>query len=267
MKILLLDASLSLASIRCVFYLEFWDVKWIFLLLLGLNLIALGLFCLLMKLAFNKRVFEKQRASQHRNILFQLQIVTQEIERRRIGRDLHDRISNKLSLILLKLNNEYPTDQLETDMIQILVAIRNMAHDLNPPFQSDSPLHLMIIYQIEKLKPAYSIHKTIRIYCNGGESGNFKIQIIRIVQELMTNIVKHAKATEVGVDIRISPKGIYLSIEDNGIGQIRLKEGQGYYNIKNRLFFLKGVFKIKKNRQCGTKIILLIPHETQDNSS
>ncbi|MGG5507093.1 MULTISPECIES: sensor histidine kinase [unclassified Myroides] len=267
MEIYVLEVCLSLDEIRGVFYPKSWSIKCFFFLLFSLNMISVGVFYLLIKEERTKRTLQKRKTNQQREMLVQMQIATQEVERRRIGRELHDCISNKLSLILLKLNDEYSTAQLEADMIQTLLAVRNITHDLNPPFQSDSPLHLMIFHQIEKLKPNYTIHKTLRIYCRKNTSIGFKIQIIRIVQEVITNIIKHAEATAVSVAIRISSKGIYLSIEDNGLGPLSRREGQGYYNIKNRLYLLKGVFKVKGNRPYGTKIILFIPHEIQDNSS
>jgi len=200
---------------------------------------------------------QKQRES-----LLRKEVETQEEERNRIGCDLHDMLSNQLCLILLKLNADYTRVQMERDIRTVLLAVRDISYDLNPLFQSDSPLHVLIIYQFEKLRPVYLVQKNIRIYKKRNETVQYKIMVVRVIQELITNIIKHAKATEVQLMIRASFGGLYISIEDNGIGQSRMKQGQGYRNIQNRLLLLNGRFKIKTKTNCGTKIIVLLKDET-----
>lgn len=235
-------------------------------LLLGCDLIML--YCLfdlikrLQKLEDMKKKRINKEKKEQMTILVLKQVETQEEERTRIGRDLHDTLSNQLSLILLRLNTDYAPIQLEQDIRAVLLTVRDISHDLNPPFQDDSPLYLLIIYQFEKLRPAYVIHKKIVVYSNKNESVQYKMMIIRVIQELITNIIKHARATKIQLAIRVSYRGLYISIEDNGVGHTKTEQGQGYHNIKNRLSLLNGQYKIKSKRDCGTKIIVLIKHET-----
>jgi len=194
--------------------------------------------------------------------LLEKHIETQEYERNRIGSDLHDSISNKLSLILLKLNMEYKSEQIYEDIKETLLIVRDISHDLNPPFYKNSSLHTLIIDQFEKLSTKFMLQKSIKLHEIKDKSANFKIQVIRVVQELITNIIKHADATEIKLDIRESYSGIYISIADNGTGFKETKNGLGYQNIENRLFLIKGSYKIKSKANYGSKIVLFIQNET-----
>lgn len=203
----------------------------------------------------------EQIKTRHLKDLIQKHIQTQEYERMRIGSDLHDTLSNKLSLILLKLHMQYDREQLELDIKEALLTVRDISHDLNPPFYKNTALHVLILNQFQKVISTYTFKKCLRLYDTVNWSANYKMQIIRIVQELITNIIKHAKATEISLDIRETKKGLYLLIEDNGIGGIMDSQGLGHENIKNRLFIINGRFKIKSKIDCGTKIIICIQNE------
>lgn len=194
--------------------------------------------------------------------LLEKHIETQEHERNRIGSDLHDSISNKLSLILLKLNMEYKSEQIYEDIKETLLIVRDISHDLNPPFYKNFHLHTLIIDQFEKLSSEFIFQKSIKLHEIKDKSANFKIQVIRVVQELITNIIKHAYATQIKLDIRESYRGIYISIADNGTGFKEAKNGLGYQNIENRLFLIKGIYKIKSKANYGSKIVIFIQNET-----
>lgn len=197
----------------------------------------------------------------HLKALIQKHIETQENERMRIGSDLHDSISNKLSLILIKLNLGYELGQLELAIKETLLLVRDISHDLNPPFYKDTALHLLIINQFDKLPTNYAISQYLRLYAQQVWSSNYKIQVVRIVQELITNIIKHAKATEILIAIRESNTGLCLIISDNGVGLSNKTTGLGYQNIRNRLFLINGKFKFKSKIDCGTTIIIWIQNE------
>ncbi|WP_413512338.1 sensor histidine kinase [Myroides odoratus] len=219
----------------------------------------------LLKKNHRNEIKRKQQVEQiektHLKVLIQKHIETQEDERIRIGSDLHDTISNKLSLILLKLNLGYSVEQVESDIKETLLTVRDISHNLNPPFYKDTPLPVLLLNQLEKVIPKYTLHKWVSLHRQKDWSANFKMQLIRIVQELITNIVKHAKATEIKMELRESQKGIYFSLEDNGIGFLGNTKGLGYQSIQNRLFLINGQFKIKSKINCGTKIIVLVQNE------
>lgn len=219
----------------------------------------------LLKKNYRKEIQMKQEREElekkHLKALIQKHIQTQEHERKRIGSDLHDSISNKLSLILLKANRGYTVEQLEQDIKETLFVVRDIAHDLNPPFYEQAFLHVLILTQFQKLSAHYRLTKCCKIHERLDWSTNCKIQLIRIVQELMTNLIKHAKATTVHLDLRESKKGMYLLFEDNGIGGVDEHKGLGYENIRNRLFLIQGKMKISSKENMGTKIIICIQNE------
>ena len=83
-----------------------------------------------------------------------------------------------------------------------------------------------------------------------------QIIIYRIVQELLNNVFKHAKATEILVSCNLNETIFYLTIEDNGKGfdakKLSIFEGMGLKNIKNRVEFLKGKLEIDSVINEGT---------------
>jgi Signal transduction histidine kinase len=88
-----------------------------------------------------------------------------------------------------------------------------------------------------------------------------EIQIFRILQELLTNIIKHAKASEVIIQFSEIDDSFNIMIEDNGIGFNASEEftGMGLKNIKDRMEHISGELMIDSSIENGTTIILKIP--------
>lgn len=92
---------------------------------------------------------------------------------------------------------------------------------------------------------------------------SLEITLFRIVQELVTNIIKHAVAKNVTINLSLFQKKLTILVEDNGIGfyakQTALKKGMGLHSIKTRIKHLKGTFKIDTTPNKGTTVIITIP--------
>ncbi len=92
---------------------------------------------------------------------------------------------------------------------------------------------------------------------------NLEIGIFRIIQELTTNILKHANASHVTINISQHEKVLNIIVEDDGkgfnINQIDSKKGMGLSSIKTRIEYLNGEFIIDSTIQKGTTIIMNIP--------
>ena len=86
-----------------------------------------------------------------------------------------------------------------------------------------------------------------------------EIQIILIINELISNSYKHSKANNLSLQVLENPKEISILVEDNGLGfSLQGKKGIGLINIQARISFLKGTINIDSNLN-GTTIIINIP--------
>lgn len=195
----------------------------------------------------------------HLRNLLDRHIHTQEYERERIGSDLHDAISNKLNMILLKLRVNADTNDIEEDINETINTVRRIAHDLNPPLIDKMPLDVLVMAQFDRLSPQYEVLKWSQYTAETKWKTSHKIQVIRIVQELVNNIVKHSEANSVSIMIRERKKGcLSMIVEDDGVGFAADKQGMGLENIENRLFIIGGVFKVKSKQNKGTRVVIVL---------
>ena len=83
---------------------------------------------------------------------------------------------------------------------------------------------------------------------------DFKVQITRIIQEIITNIVKHANATQMHLHLKKTNSYMALRISDNGKGYDTAKnsKGLGTKNIETRVQYLKGIYKVTSELEKGT---------------
>ena len=197
----------------------------------------------------------------------------QEEERRRISRELHDEagqalVSMKFSLetILADLpKKEQPIRKRLTTAVQQLDQtmdeIRFLAHSLRPPLLDIADLDLTLkdycreFGESTKLKVDYMGDSVPRL------TDLAELAFFRFLQEALTNVVKHARATRVLV--RLKKRGRYLSllVLDNGKGKKpEISEGQGHLGIQERFRILNGQVRIRSTSETGFVISTRIPY-------
>jgi two-component system, NarL family, sensor kinase len=199
-------------------------------------------------------------------------IESQEKERRRFASDLHDGMGQLISALQLNINaiqqqkEPEKRDVLFENSEQILTdihsEIRNIAFNLMPPVlikEGLLPGLQELIRRINKagsLKVLLSQHDMPARFNEVGE-----ISLYRIIQELLSNIVKHAQASRVTVDFTGFDDEIVLTLEDDGMGydleKFQNHEGNGWRNISSRLNLIKGAidFDVVASRKNNTVII------------
>jgi signal transduction histidine kinase len=175
----------------------------------------------------------------------------EEKERKRIAQELHDGLNGDLSAIKYRLST-LEDSALNTSDSENLAKVIGMIDDSCAQVRSISH-NLMPTSIIE-----YGMIETIRVYLNKiNTTENFKIHfqtfgnyiplskkietiIYRIIQELVTNILKHSKATEATIQFNYRVKELVITIEDNGIGfdTALISNGIGLKNIQTRIEFL-----------------------------
>jgi two-component system NarL family sensor kinase len=212
----------------------------------------------LTRLYFNRIIQEQEKLTQakidHQQSLLWNSILIQEKERERIAADLHDGLISKLTVLMYALrtnNSQISPAELLDDSIKIA---REITHDLSPPLLNQTSIQELIESFISPLSEAYTIDSYYGCFCDYELKNEIKLQLLRIVQEIINNILKHAKATRIIVRLKVAHNSIGLVIRDNGIGfdTTQDEHGLGMKNIELRSQLLNGKWRFKSTPNIGT---------------
>jgi PAS domain S-box-containing protein len=209
----------------------------------------------------------RQRTGQLSELARRL-VEVQEKERSTIAKELHDEVGQLLTYAGLLIDKEARKPQPETmaeakSVIQDAVSrLRNLSATLSPPLLNNAG----ILEALESLFEDYTRHTQIKVTFNhevslDGLSANLALVVYRIVQEALTNVARHAKATR--VNVRISPRGrrLRIQIRDDGVGfdTKEVKKSTGLTGMRERALALGGEIIVDSGPGKGTKIIATLP--------
>ena len=194
----------------------------------------------------------------------------QEVERKRIAKDLHDGLGGTLASIklnLLKFNKTKDQTIINTTASKIDNAckeIRFISHNLLPPLIQNTSFIELLEFYVSEVKDTYDMDIDFEFYPHSElESLNMdmKADLYRIIQELMTNIIKHTAAKTITLQLINHHDHINIMIEDNGKGfnNKSTKKGIGLINIKSRIDLLGGQVNIDSKKGRGTIVNIDIP--------
>jgi len=190
----------------------------------------------------------------------------EEKERFRIAKELHDGVNGDLSAIKHKLNTLLKLNNTTIKEAVVMIdksckQVRAISHNLVPPALENFDLQTAASDYCTNMN---MIHSPKISFDYLGEELFLpkitEINIFRIIQELVTNSIKHADATEINVQLSSIENAIQLAVEDNGKGFDTTKkemEGIGISNVKNRVLFLNGEVDFTSNNK-GTSINIFI---------
>jgi two-component system NarL family sensor kinase len=231
-------------------------------------LVLLGFITLLIRAIFQKivrtKIAESKAKLEYQENLLSTTIKTQEVERKRIASDLHDDLISKLTV--LKMIEQAKEQQGDTAVLvnDCIAVARRISHDLSPPLLEFSSLTELIRDLLQPWQEIMQIDYREDVRVPFEHNDDFKIQFIRIVQEVLTNMSKHAKASELNVHLRQTADRIIFLIRDNGVGfSMSTKEkGLGLQNIETRVQFLNGKYRIHSKINQGTRSLFLFNLKT-----
>jgi signal transduction histidine kinase len=208
---------------------------------------------------------------------------TEEEERKRLSRELHDGLGQILTTIGLQVKqclNGYEHDQgnrpspnehrasLEqlSSMVQEAIGeVRSLCSAIRPAILDDLGVLAAISWQcrqISKASPGLSVVTDYRLE-EGQIPVGYRTTIYRIVQESMNNALKYANASRIGVSISLKDESIHLSITDNGCGfdqsTIQQRLGVGLMSMRDRAESIHGKLEIDAAIQRGVEIRVLFP--------
>lgn len=243
--------------------------------------VALGSIFILFVIGLIFTLRQKQRSDIKINELGQRIISLQEEERRHISRELHDGIVQMLvsikysieatGIFLSQLKQEKPKSQLaaEKNLSIAIQEIRRISHHLHPRILDE----LGLSAAMDALSSEFSELTGIKVQVSTPKlkkllPDNISTTLYRVVQESLTNIQKHAKASNVVIELVINQAWLTLTISDNGKGfdtsasidnQTNFDEcGIGLRNLAERIEYHSGIFKVTSTAK-GTSVTAKIP--------
>lgn len=195
----------------------------------------------------------------------------QDEERKRIAQELHDSIGGNLAGIKLQLASiDTGSEKLKTITHQLdetYQLVRDISHTLIPKKFKQHAFNELIQEYIKTISSTGEL--TIGFHPHPEESVNaidqkIQMELFKIIQELMTNTLKHASADQIDIHLSIIDNELSLLFEDNGKGfeTSEITNGIGFDNIKSRVDELKGTFHIDSSKNRGTVISIEIPIKT-----
>jgi len=198
---------------------------------------------------------------EHQKKLLETGLLAQEKERTRIAADLHDGLIGKLTVVRMKSQISNAPVDIDILLGESIAEARRISHDLMPPLIDYTPLHELIAQLAEPWKQKIGIEYIADVRTDADVPAQVKIQLIRVVQELITNIIKHAQATYVTITLRHSQENIALCIKDNGQGfdTSVLKQGLGLGSLEMRTQYLNGRYRLTSKPGAGTNVLLALP--------
>ncbi len=232
-------------------------------------------------------ITERKRAKERIHTLTQQLIKAQETERQRISRDLHDHLAQDLSSLKISSETlfdkqpaqapevERKVDEIAKKLQDCITTVRNMAYHLRPPGLDQMGLVRTVYQYCEDFAEKADIK--IDFFSAGLDEiqleFHIEINLYRLVQEALNNIMKHAEATTVKIRLVASFPKIILRIEDNGKGfdvegslhRASPEKRMGLISMEERVSLLNGSLKIQSRLMVGTKISIEIPIKSKKN--
>jgi hypothetical protein len=185
----------------------------------------------------------------------------QERERERIAQDLHDRLGGTLAALKLSLRKpQYKIEEGDLSIIDNAVnEVRSIAHNLSTGLVHKYGLNEAVNQLFRTLENSKGIKFSLYLHPDIGTLGQtMGIELYRIVQELVSNTLKHSKADEVSLQTNFTEGIFNLIYEDNGIGfdPKELKGGIGLENVRARVERIGGELNIDAAKGRGSIFIV-----------
>ncbi|OQP62664.1 hypothetical protein A3860_27010 [Niastella vici] len=198
-----------------------------------------------------------------------IMIKTQENERNELGRELHDNINQILAAVKLQLeyslenyeDEKCTVERCKSNIEEVIREIRNLSHRLILPRFAETSLAAEIQKTIDNIQQQQPVLLQLQNLNESLLPDNIKETIYRIIQEQLTNIIRHAKAGQAVIKLHNTATTVFLSIEDNGVGfnTKQSRYGIGITNILNRVETFNGSVHILSSPGKGCRLEVSIP--------
>ena len=259
--------SRNIASIKIHISPPWWQTWWAYALYV---LAAAGIVYALYRRRINQ--LKKKQVEQIKTM-----VATQEDERERLSRDLHDDVGTRLSAIKLYLsslgkkleeNELSAARQMASNSARLIDEtmsdVRKMLLNLSPQVLDEFGYTTAVEVLVSKINESCLIHFDLVMFgLKEGLPRDHELVLYRITQELINNVLKHASASRVSLQVGHRDEKIILMMEDNGKGFdiYAHKNGYGLKNLEARTQLLKGHMEIDSQPGKGTCVLIEIPYK------
>jgi signal transduction histidine kinase len=187
--------------------------------------------------------------------------------RRRIERDLHDGAQQQLATLALQLRtaagnlNAGPEelrdvlDQAAKAVTAALNEVREIAHGIHPAVLSEGGLEPAL----RALAQRSAVPVKLAVSTSGRLVKRIEVTAYYVVSELLTNVVKHARASVVRVTVEQPDKTLHLSVRDDGVGGADPARGSGLIGLHDRVGAIGGTVVIQSPAGAGTTVLVSLP--------
>jgi signal transduction histidine kinase len=200
-------------------------------------------------------------------------VEAQELERSRLARELHDETGQALTSILLGVRSiraaesDAEADRAEADVRELIVHalqdVRRLAVELRPSVLDDFGLAAAVERVAATFEERTGIHTALEADLPAGRlPPEIETVLYRVVQEALTNVVKHAGAEHVSIVLTQRQSGIRIVVEDDGhgfdTGDVR-KDALGVVGMQERVSLVGGTLEIESAAGAGTTLVAYVP--------
>ena len=227
---------------------------------------------------YNRHIFARLRTvSEERQMLARGLITVQEEVLRTVSRELHDefgQILTAMNALLHRAGKKHlpegsparaDLDEVRAITQETLEKTREFSQSLRPAILDDYGLAKAIERQVAIFERHYGIATDLEMVECGEIPAALSIHVYRVLQEALSNVVRHARATAVTVKFVCAHGYISLEILDNGIGINGSRaKGLGLIAMRERAELLRGWFSVERRAEGGTRVILKVPVERSD---
>lgn len=246
-------------------------------------LLMLVIFIILLAGLFKKRQTEYLQEKANLQVQYQQEILQAQIEiqnqtLQQIGRELHDNIGQLLSVMSIKLDVlEEDTNEVETKnqiietatiLHRTISEIRHLSKSLDGDFVKDFGLADSLSHELQRIRSTGKYQTEIQIEGEPYRLDEKKeIVLFRVAQEILNNILKHAKAQYIKVSLQFTPAYFSFTIQDDGkgfdyeavLGREMSQSGAGLRNIQRRTEMLGGTCTFQTAQNQGTTVEIQLP--------
>jgi PAS domain S-box-containing protein len=197
-----------------------------------------------------------------------------EEERAKISREIHDQLGQSMTALKLDLNrmrkyiNTNPEAVTKLESMIGLVSdtikdVQRISSDLRPGILDELGLVSAIEWYCDEFEKRTGIKCNLKLDNSDYPDPQINLTFFRVLQETLTNVIRHAKASSVSIKLNQLKKGATMTIQDNGIGitkeQIESNKSLGLISMRERVKQFNGTVDISSKKSTGTKLIIFIP--------
>ncbi|GHE67797.1 sensor histidine kinase [Roseivirga thermotolerans] len=239
--------------------------------MLGMFLLSLSI--VIFFVVYQRRLLRQQQLHQRKEADYQQQLLranfqSQEKERNRIGKDLHDEVGALLTttkLYFQHLDQANPPERFNevknkafSLLEESMSTVRRVSHDLRPVVLERLGLIEAIANVVDKINESDQVYVSFHHAVSASIDDEYALNWYRIVQELINNTLKHAEASNIRIELVTEKDQLILNYSDDGKGlgaESDTANGLGIQNMRSRLSLMQGELEMKESEP-GFQVVL-----------